>query len=116
VESAYVAYVNGDITITDEFAPHHWVGRKAPQEWADAYKKHAQATGVSDGQVKYGAPTRIVLEGNLAYVIIPTVYLYKEHGRPTTEEGQMTFVLHAAGSIWKIKAWTWSGVPPHPAK
>src|SRR5216684_2994483 len=42
VESAYVAYANGDITITDEFAPHHWVGRKAPQEWADAYKKHAQ--------------------------------------------------------------------------
>ena len=114
VQSAYAAYAPGDITIVDEFAPHRWVGPKAPQAWAADFDKHARATGVSDGMVKYGAPTRAEVEGDVAYVIIPTVYLYKQHGQATAEEGQMTFVLHSSGKFWKIVSWTWSGVPPHP--
>ena len=74
--SANAAYAKGEITIMDEFAPHHWSGPHAAQEWASAYDKHAQATGVSTGQVKYGAPTRIEREGELAYIILPTEYLY----------------------------------------
>jgi hypothetical protein len=115
-KSAYAAYANGDILIIDEFTPHRWSGPNAAHEWAEAYEKHAQATGVSDGSVKYGDPTRIEIEGDVAYVIVPTVYNYKQDGRPTTEEGQMTFVLHLESREWKISAWTWSGVKPHPAK
>jgi Domain of unknown function (DUF4440) len=116
VKSAFAAYGSGDISIIDEFAPHRWVGPHAAQDWAAEYDKHAQATGVSDGKVTYGAPTRTEIEGDVAYVIVPTVYLYKEHGKPITEEGQMTFVLHAETGGWKISAWTWSGVKPHAAK
>src|SRR5450756_949455 len=53
VKSAYAAYATGDITIIDEFAPHRWTGPGAPQAWAAEYEKHAQATGVSEGLVKY---------------------------------------------------------------
>lgn len=116
VKSAYAAYAAGDINIIDEFAPHRWTGLQAAHQWAADYDKHAKATGVSDGQVKYDAPTRTEIEGDLAYVIVPTVYLYKEHGKPMAEEGQMTFVLHAEAGGWEIRAWTWSGVKPHPAK
>ncbi len=115
-KSAYAAYSTGDITIVDEFAPHRWLGPHAPQDWAADYDKHAQATGVSDGIVKYRAPTRTEIEGDAAYVIVPTTYLYKERGQPIVEEGQMTFVLHAEAGGWKIRSWTWSGVKPHPAK
>jgi len=115
-KSAYAAYATGDITIVDEFAPHRWVGPHAAQDWAADYDKHAQAAGVSEGLVKYGEPTRSEIEGDVAYVIIPTTYLYKDRGRATVEEGQMTFVLHAEAGGWKIRAWTWSGVKPHPAK
>ncbi len=115
-KSAYAAYATGDIMIVDEFAPHRWTGPHAPQDWAADYDKHAQATGVSAGSVKYGKPTRTEIEGDLAYVVLPTTYFYKEHGRPMAEEGQMTFVLHAEAGGWKISAWTWTGVKPHPAK
>ena len=115
-KSAFAAYATGDILIIDEFAPHRWTGPNAAQQWAKAYDKHAQATGVSDGSVKYGEPTRTEIEGDAAYVIVPTVYNYKQDGRPTTEEGQMTFVLHDQHGAWKISAWTWSGVKPHPTK
>lgn len=115
-KSAFQAYATGEILIIDEFAPHRWIGPNAAREWAEAYNKHAQATGVSDGSVKYGTPTRTEVDGDVAYVIVPTVYNYKQDGRPTTEEGQMTFVLHAEDGGWKISAWTWSGVRPHPAR
>ena len=115
-KSAFAAYAVGDILIVDEFAPHSWAGPHAPQDWAAAYDKHAKATGVSDGQVKYGEPTRAEIEGDVAYVIVPTVYLYKENGKAMKEEGQLTVVLHAESGAWKISAWTWSGVKPHPAE
>lgn len=116
VKSAYAAFASGDIIIVDEFAPHLWAGPHAPQEWAADYEKNAQATAVTDGIVKYRAPTRTEIEGDAAYVIIPTVYTFKENGKPLTEEGQMTFVLHAEAGNWKITAWTWTGVKPHPWK
>jgi len=115
-KAAFAAYASGDILIIDEFPPHRWFGPHAPQDWAAAYDQHAQATGVSNGLVKYGEPTRSEFDGSVAYVIVPTVYLYKQNGKPTAEEGQMTFVLHRESAAWKISAWTWSGVKPHPAK
>ncbi|HSS95581.1 MAG TPA: nuclear transport factor 2 family protein [Terriglobales bacterium] len=116
VKAVNASYATGDIVIVDEFAPHMWNGPHAPQDWSADYDKHAQATGVSDGSVKYGASTRTEIEDNVAYVVIPTVYNYKEHGKAITEEGQMTFVLHMEKDAWKIAAWTWTGVKPHPAK
>jgi ketosteroid isomerase-like protein len=116
VEAAFAAYAAGAVTIVDEFAPHIWTGPDAARQWADAYDKHAQATGVTDGKVTYGKPTRTEVYGDVAYVILPTVYLYKEHGKPLQEEGQMTVVLNHDAGNWKIRSWTWSGVKPHAAK
>jgi ketosteroid isomerase-like protein len=116
VPSAFAAYASGPITIVDEFAPHIWTGPDAAHQWADAYDKHAKATGLTDGKVTYGKPTRSEVEGDVAYVIIPTVYLYKEHGSQLREEGQMTVVLNREANGWKIRGWTWTGVKPHVVK
>jgi hypothetical protein len=75
-----------------------------------------KAAGITEPAVAYDAPSRVEIEDKTAYVIVPTVYTYKEQGRPTAEEGQMTFVLNRGAAGWKIGAWTWSGVKPHPAK
>jgi hypothetical protein len=115
-KSAFATYAAGDIMIVDEFAPHRWIGPHAAQDWAAAYDKHAQATGVTDGRVTYGKAARVEIEGNDAYVVVPTVYLYKEHGKPLVEEGQITVVLHAEGGAWKMRGWTWTGVKPHAPK
>lgn len=116
VQSAFAAYASGPITIVDEFAPHIWTGANAAHEWADAYDKHAQATGVTDGKVSYGKPTRIEEVADAAYIVMPTVYLYKENGKPLKEEGQITAVLNRESGVWKIRAWTWSGAKPHAVK
>jgi hypothetical protein len=116
VQSAFATYANGTITIIDEFAPHIWDGPNAAHEWADAYDKHAQSTGVSDGKVTYGKPTRVERVADAAYVVMPTAYLYKENGKPLKEEGQITAVLNRESGAWKIRAWTWTGVKPHSAQ
>jgi ketosteroid isomerase-like protein len=113
VQSAFAQYASGAVTIVDEFAPHIWTGPDAAHQWADAYDKHARATGVTDGKVTYGKATRTEVDGNVAYVIMPTVYVYKERGKPLREEGQMTVVLNHEAGGWKIRSWTWSGVKPH---
>jgi len=116
VDSAYAAYASGPVTIIDEFAPHLWTGPDAARQWADAYDKHAKATGVTEGKVTYGRPIRTKIEGDVAYLVMPTVYLYNEHGKPLREEGRMTVVLNRQAGAWKIRAWTWTGVKPHPPK
>lgn len=116
VQAAFAAYATGAITIVDEFAPHIWTGADAARQWADAYDKHSQATGVTDGKVTYRKPTRMEVAGDVAYVVLPTVYLYKEHGKALQEEGQITAVLNHEAGGWKIRSWTWTGVKPHPAK
>jgi thiamine monophosphate kinase len=45
IDSAMAAYVHGDITITDEFAPHVWMGPDAPHAWLDDYAKDSAAKG-----------------------------------------------------------------------
>ena len=116
VKSANAAYATGDIMIVDEFAPNRWSGPNAPQMWAADYEKHAQAPGVSNGRVRYGSPTRTEIAGDVAYVIVPTVYFYKERGKPMAEKGEMTFVLQKQSGAWKISSWTWSGEKPHPSR
>jgi hypothetical protein len=46
-------------------------------------------------------------------VVMPTLYLYKEHGRELQEEGQMTVVLNHEANGWKVRSWTWTGAKPH---
>jgi ketosteroid isomerase-like protein len=113
-KKAFAAFAPGSVSIIDEFAPHLWTGPNAPHAWAAAFEKFAKAAEITDGAVKYGEPTRAEVEGKVAYVILPTVYSYKDHGKPTAEDGQMTFVLRSGAQGWKISAWTWSGPPPHP--
>jgi len=116
INSAYAAYSDGEISIIDEFPPHRWVGPKAAQAWAADYEKHATATGVSDGHVACGKPSRTQIDSDSAYVIVPAKYTYKVHGRRTVEDGQMTFALSGGAAGWRIKSWTWTGNEPHAAR
>jgi hypothetical protein len=116
IKTADAAYSSGTVTIVDEFAPHLWAGTNAAHEWSAEYDKHATATGVTDGVVKTGAPTRSVVDKDTAYVILPALYTYKEKGKPMAEEGKFTFVLRVENGSWKIQGWTWTGAVPQAQK
>lgn len=116
MNAASATYANGNITIVDEFAPHLWSGPHAGQDWATDFLKNAQAMGVTDPKVTYGAAMRVQIEGDLAYVVMPTGYMYKLKGTPMEEKAQLVVVLHKETGGWKLRGWAWSGMRPHPVK
>ena len=76
----------------------------------------AKAKGITDPAVTVGAPTRELVSGNSAYVIVPSVYTFKQKGVAMREAAQMTFALVKTAAGWKIAAWTWTGPDPAPVK
>ena len=96
-------------SIVDEFAPHTWSGANACARWADAYNANAAANGITDGLVTLGAPAEADITGDVAYLVFPAKYAYKQHGRPVLEsDSAFTVVLSKMGGRWRIVAWTWS--------
>src|SRR3954471_6804197 len=79
--------------IIDEIGPHLWTGPKAFDGWLADLAKSEAAEGKTEGQVALSAPTREVVSGNRAYVIVPSTYSFKQKGKSLRETAQMTFAL-----------------------
>jgi ketosteroid isomerase-like protein len=103
--------------IVDEVPPHFWSGAKAFDSWGADLGKSDAAEGRSGGQVTMGTPTREVISGNHAYVIVPTTYTFQQKGQAMREAAQMTLALDKdAAGAWKIASWTWTGPVAKPVK
>ena len=73
-----------ELSITDEVSPYIWRGAQAFKGWS----------------------------GDLAYVVVPAVYTFKQGGVAMREAAQMTFALKKGADGWLIHAWTWTGPKP----
>jgi ketosteroid isomerase-like protein len=104
-----------DAVIIDEAPPHRWIGPGAVQAWATDLDKDGKAKGQTNQHVSLGKADRVLVSGDNAYVVVPAVYSYKEHGKPMSESAHMAFSLAKAADGWKISGWTWAGTTPHAA-
>ena len=102
-----------DATIQDEVPPHVWRGPGAFQAWAADLDKASKAAGQTDESVTLGKPVRADVNGDVAYVVIPAQFKYRQHGKRMVEPAQMVFSLRQEASAWKIAAWAWTGGTPH---
>jgi ketosteroid isomerase-like protein len=98
-----------DLTILDEVSPYLWRGPKAFEAWAGDLDADAKKRGITDQKVTLGAPTRVETNGADAYIVVPSVYAFKEGGVAMRESAQMTFVLKKGAAGWLIHGWTWTG-------
>jgi ketosteroid isomerase-like protein len=98
-----------DLVILDEPPPFLWRGPKAFHTWAGDLDADAKKRGITDQAVTISAPTRVEVEGDGAYVIVPAVYAFKEKGVAMRATAQMTFALKKGAGGWLIHAWTWTG-------
>jgi ketosteroid isomerase-like protein len=96
-------------SIIDEFGRHEWVGPTACADWAHDYAADDARQGITDGIVTLGKPWRVDVNGNVAYVVVPATYTYKQHGKSVHETGSVwTLVLNKGASGWRIAAWAWA--------
>lgn len=115
VATAKALHVAAPIII-DEVAPHIWTGAGAFDGWLADLGKSEAAEGKTDAVVSLSTPTREVVSGDHAYVIVPSTYTYKQKGGTYRAVAQMTFVLAKDTSGWKIQTWTWTGPEGVPVK
>lgn len=112
--AAFFAGHAGSPTIIDEFAPYKWSGPKAADAWAQGFDADAKAHNITEPRMDYAAPIRAESDGKSAYIILPTVYRFKQNGRSMSAAGTMTFVMVHQGPAWKIANWTYSAPAPAP--
>ena len=103
------AYMTASQSVVDEFAPHHWSGPKAVETWWAGFGAYSQKTGMTEPAMKLAKPSRLEHGGGHAYVIVPSVFSFKQNGKPMHEDGQMTFALDHTKGEWKIASFVWSG-------
>jgi ketosteroid isomerase-like protein len=104
-----------DVVIIDEVAPYLWRGAKAFQAWAGDLDADAKKKAITEPKVTLGTVTRVESDGSSAYVVVPSVYTFKEKGVAMREAAQMTFSLKKGAGGWLIDGWTWTGPKPQKA-
>ena len=112
---AKAAHDSDGVSIMDEVEPHIWTGAGAFDAWLASLDAYDKAHGRTDGKVSMGSPRILTTAGDRGYAVAPTVYTFKQHGRPMREPATMTFALHRTPSGWKIAGWSWNGTKPMPS-
>jgi len=96
-------------SIIDDFPPHHWQGPTACADWFAAFLTAAKAGGYTNNVVTMGKPWHAEVDGNTGYVVVPTTYSYKLHGKPTVESGAVwTLAMKKTPDGWRIAGWAWA--------
>jgi hypothetical protein len=94
--------------IIDEFPPYMWTGQGACQKWVDDYDADAKENHITNGIVTLNRPAHFEINGDMAYVVIPSNYTYKQNGKKMGQYGSFfTFVLSKRSDEWMITAWSW---------
>lgn len=105
---------DADLVIVDEVPPYLWRGARAFQAWAADLDSDAKKQGITDQMVTLGTMTRSEMSGDHAYVVVPTVYTFKQNGVAMRAAAQMTVALKKGPGGWLIHGWTWTGPKPTP--
>lgn len=95
--------------IIDEFPPHQWQGLGACSAWATDYEADAKKNGVTDAVVTLDKPRHVDITGEVAYLVVPANYRFKQNGKPMKEVGStLTVVLKKGSAGWLITSWAWA--------
>ncbi len=92
--------------IIDDFPPHAWM---SCSDWHDSFVAFSKRDGDTGASVTLGTPTHVDVTGNLAYVVVPTTYTFKHHGKPVTQTGSTWMLIVKNTPVgWRITAWAWA--------
>jgi hypothetical protein len=104
-----VAACADQMSIIDDLPPHEWHGAGALDRWMSDYDTDAKLKGMTDEVVALGEPKHVDVTGDRAYVVVPTTYDYKEHGKAVPQKSAiLTVALHKAEGHWLITGWSWA--------
>lgn len=100
------------ISVIDDVPPFTWTGRTAMTAWFKDLSASESKAGITGGKLSFGAAIDRIVNGSQAYVVLPTVYHFRQHGKAMHDPARMTFALHKTGNRWLISSWAWAGSTP----
>jgi hypothetical protein len=100
--------ISPSMVITDSTAPYFFRGPTAASDWEKAFAADAKANDITDPWETLGEPTEVEVDGAHAYIAVPTVYGFKQHGKPVQMDSMVTAALEKSGKDWKFVSFTWS--------
>ena len=94
--------------IIDDFPPHVWQGANACTEWLTALVAYDAKKGITPEALTIGAPRRLSVNGDQAYVVLPAGYKYTLQGKPVDETNSVwTISLQKSADGWRVTGWAW---------
>ncbi|MGH6986829.1 MAG: nuclear transport factor 2 family protein [Caulobacteraceae bacterium] len=112
--AAAAALCARDAVVIDDFPPYVWRGVNTCTTWWDALGAYDQTQGIGPpSEVKQsGAPWRLSVADDRAYIVLPVTYDYAQRGQPVVEAGSIwTIALEKTASGWLISGWSWAQHP-----
>ena len=103
-----VATCASPVSVIDDFPPHAWQGATACSDWWVAFQADAKNQGITAAVVTLKKPLHDEVSMDRAYVVVPALYAYKDHGKPATQPGIMTLALKKSAGSWRITGWAWA--------
>jgi len=114
MKTAATAAAPAGMVIVDDVPPHIWTGADAFQRWGEAHDTADQKDGITDDSETNGKPTRVVVNADYGYVVMPALYTFKQKGVPMREAAQIVYTLQKGASGWLVTGFAWIGTKPKP--
>jgi hypothetical protein len=89
----------------DEYAPFHWRGAK--DGWLNAFNAYNKDNAVTAAKTTIQTFRHVIVGEGRAYVVLKSLYTYKQHGKPVKEPGEEVFTLTKASGKWLANGYAW---------
>jgi hypothetical protein len=99
-------FVDGPVTMVENFAPFVFEGEGAVAAWTAGMRDHA--VGLTGLRHVFGPAQDFGRAVDEAYFSLPTTWKGVTRGRAFTETGGWSFVLHRQSEAWRIRAYGWA--------
>jgi len=96
----------GEVVLIENFPPYVFEGSDAVARWAKGFAKHAK--NMEELRHSFGDPQDFHLDGELAFLSLPTTWRGTIGASSFIETGGWAFVLvkHAGG--WRVRNYGWA--------
>ena len=95
------------VTIVENYAPFIFSGSDAVAAWESGFRQHAGADELSELQVRFGPAQDFSVQGERAYLSLPTTWTGRPDGTRFEEHGAWAFVLSRHAGQWKVLGYGW---------
>lgn len=101
--------VTADFIAIDAFPPHVWTGPGALDRWLADLWTYCDGLGVTLCQTTLRDPSRVTLNGDLAYIVAPAMMASARGSDLIAQSGFASAALHREAGAWRVAGLCWAG-------